>query len=78
MQVVIEVDIAKEGLKCWIFENDLLKDHTFKLNIGRKKVETTQEMLNLIESYMIIEEKKSTRFDNPTSTNTNFGRPTRK
>lgn len=36
MQVVVEVEDVEEWLKCWIFENDLLHDHHFKLKIGRK------------------------------------------
>lgn len=37
-QVVMEVKGAKAGIKCWIFENDLLCDHPFRLKIRREKV----------------------------------------
>lgn len=56
-QVVIEVEGDEEGLKCWIFKNGLLKDHPFRLNLGRKKVKVTQEKLRIVDSYMILEGK---------------------
>lgn len=36
IQVVVEVDRYEEGLKCWIFENNLLRDLPFRLNLERK------------------------------------------
>ena len=76
--VIIEVLGAEEGLKCWIFENGLLRDHPFKLKIGRKKVRTTQEMLSMARSYTILEEKLNTHFDNPVFVNTKSIHPARK
>lgn len=69
-QVVVEVEGAEESLKCWIFKNGLLCNHPFRLKIERKKLRTTQGMLSMSQSYMILEEKLDTRFDNPISTPT--------
>lgn len=38
MQVVVEVKGVKEDPEFLIFKNDLLRDHPFRLNIGRKNV----------------------------------------
>lgn len=73
-----EVERTKEGLKCWIFENGLLRDHTFWMKIGRKKVRTTQEIVSMAQSYIILEEKLNMRFDNHIFVDTNFMRPTGK
>lgn len=70
MQVIVEVEGVREGLQCWIFENDLLRDHSFRLKIRRKKVKTTQEMLTMDESYMLLEEKLKMHFDILTSIET--------
>lgn len=73
-QVDVELEGDEEGLKCWIFENDLLGDYPFKSKIGRKRVRTTQEMMNMVQSYMILEEKLNKWFDNPTYVDTNSSR----
>lgn len=58
--VSIEVEGAIEGLKCWILENDLLQGYPFMLKIGKKRVWTTQEMLNMGQSFflMLLHKKK--------------------
>lgn len=33
-QVVVEVKGVDDGLKCWIFENGLLRDNPFKHKLG--------------------------------------------
>lgn len=54
--------------------NGLFRDYPFQTKIGRKKkVQTTHEMLNLDELYMVLEVKMNTHFNNPTSVaNTSF------
>lgn len=51
--VSVEVEGAEESLKCWIFENDLLWNHPFRLKLGRKGTKTTQEMVSMAKSYKI-------------------------
>lgn len=64
-----------ESLQSWIFENGLLHDNPFCTKLGKKKVKTTREMLNLDQPYITLEEKLDTYLDNPTSaTNENSKR----
>lgn len=46
----------------------LLHDHPLHTKLGKKKVITTQEILNIAQPYITLEENLNTRFDNPTST----------
>lgn len=69
-QVIVKVNGGKGAFLCWIFENGLLRDHSSRSKIWRKKVKTIQVMLNMEESYILLEEKLSTRFENSTSAET--------
>lgn len=40
-QVIVEVEGEKVVMKYWIFENDLMRDHPFQLEIKRNEVKTT-------------------------------------
>lgn len=42
-------------------------DHTFRLKRRRKKVNTIHEILTMVESYVVLEEKLNTHFGNPTT-----------
>lgn len=53
----MEVGVSEEGLKCWIFENGLLRDV--------KGAQTMQEMLRMDQPYIILKENMNTQFDNP-------------
>lgn len=75
MQDIIEVGGIEKGLKCCIFENGLLKGHPFRLRIDRKKVRITQEMMSMVESYMILAERLSTHFDNLIPVDANHASP---
>lgn len=77
-QILIEVDGAQEGLQCWIFENDLLSAHSFRQNLGKRKVKYVQKILIMVEPFMIIEEKLTTRYDNPTSSEYHSDHPSGK
>lgn len=68
MQVIVEVEGSGEDLKCWIFENDLLRDHPFRTKIWRKKVKAIHKRLTMVKSYMVLEEKLSTRFNSSIKT----------
>lgn len=69
----------QRAFQCWIFENGLLCDQPFRMKLGKKKVKNTQEMLNLDQSYITLEEKLNTHYDNPTfATNEKSERPTGK
>lgn len=59
---------AQEGIQCWIFENGLLKDHPFRKKLWKRNVKFVLEMLTMVEPFMILEEKLTTRFNNPAST----------
>lgn len=65
MLVAFEFKGPGESLQCWIFEKGLIREHPFKLNIGRKKAKTIQEMLTMLEPYMLLEEKLNMHFENP-------------
>lgn len=54
-QFSIEVDMAQEGMQCWIFENDLLSDHPFRQKMGKRKVKYVHNMLAMVEPFMILE-----------------------
>lgn len=58
--------------------NDLLCDYPFTLKIGSKKVKTTQDMLSMAQSYMILEEKLNIWFNNPSLVDTNYSLPSEK
>lgn len=65
--VVVQVKGFGEDLKCWIFENGLLRGHPFRLKIWRKKVRTTQDLLS--ESVLHdLGGKLNTQFNNLDST----------
>lgn len=66
-----QVAIEFEGAEGGIIENDHLKDHPFRLKIWMKKVKTPLDMLSMAESYMIVEDKLSSRFENLVSADTN-------
>lgn len=71
--ISIEVDGAQECLQCWIFENNLLSDHSFKKKLGMRKVKYVQEMLTMVEPFMLLEENLATCLDNPMSSESHFG-----
>lgn len=60
MQVMVEVKGATKGLKCWIFENDLLQDNPFRQKLGRREVHTMQEMVNMAQSFINLKENMNT------------------
>lgn len=62
----------EEGLEYWIFENGLLRDHRSRLKLWRKGTWSTHEMLNMTQSYMILEENLNTWFENLASADTNL------
>lgn len=66
-QVSIEVDKAQEGFQCWILENSLLSECPFMKNLGKMKGNSIQEMLTMDEPLMILDEKLTMHFSNPTS-----------
>lgn len=68
-QVIVKVEGAKDYLKCLIFQNDLRRDLPLK-------VRTTQEMMNMAQSYMILQEKLNIQFNNLTSVDVNSSCPT--
>lgn len=70
IQGVIKVEGVEEGLNYWIFDNGLLRNQIFRLKIEKKKVRTPLEMLSMALSYMILEEKQNTRFNNIASVDT--------
>lgn len=77
--LAVEVDGTDVTLQCRIFENNLLCDHPFCTKLRKKNVKMTQEMLNLAQPYMTLEEKMTTRFDNPNSyIDASSDRPSRK
>lgn len=71
----IEVDRAQEGLQCLTFENGLLSDHSFRSKLGKRKVKYIQEMLTMAEPFLLLEEKLTIHFNNPTSSEPHSGRP---
>lgn len=48
IHVIIEVGGLYESLKCWIFENGLKDDNSFKDMLGRKEAHSLKELLNLL------------------------------
>lgn len=56
-------------------ENGLLRDHPFNQKLGKRKVKFMQEMLTMVEPYVILEEKLYMRFDNPASADFHSSRP---
>lgn len=60
MQDVVEVEGVEKGLKCCISKNGLMKDHPFRLRTGRKKVRIAQEIMSMVDSYMILAENLPT------------------
>lgn len=74
MQVAVEVEGAATGLKCWIFENDLLQDSPFRQKLGRMEAYTMQNLFNRAQSFFNLEEKLNTRLDKPVDVNANSSR----
>lgn len=74
MQVAVEVEGAVTGLKCWIFENDLLQDCPFRQKLGRMEAYTIQNLFNKAQSFFNLEEKLNTRFDKLDDVNANSSR----
>lgn len=76
--MAIEVEGFVKGLKCWIFENKILWDIPFRQNIRRMKARTMQKLLNKVQSFINLEEKLNTQFDNLVIVGANSSRSTRK
>lgn len=50
-QVAVEVRGAEEGLECWIFENTLRQDNTFREKLWRMKAHSLKEILNKAQPF---------------------------
>lgn len=46
--MVVEVEGVEEGLKCWIFENDLRQYRPFREKLGHMEAHSVKEPLNII------------------------------
>lgn len=71
----MEIEGSKGGRKCSIFENNLLRDNLFRQNLGRREAQAMQELLGSALSFINLEEKLNTRFNDPVSVDTNSNCP---
>lgn len=77
MQVAMEVEGDTKGFKYWIFENGLLQDILFIHKMRKSEAHTMYELMNMAQSFINLEEKLNTQFNNSVAAESNSGLLTR-